>query len=99
MLIYFRLFITPIYFRLSISLIFFRFLLADVYLSDLFQAVYQADYVNNIRGTVTSMAEDNETKHVKAMGNIISPSAYRTKSEADGESHDGGRGHQCTLFC
>jgi len=56
------------------------------------QAVYHADFVNNIRGTVTSMAEDNEMRRAKDIGNVISPAAYRQRPE--GGSSTGGEDYR-----
>ena len=50
------------------------------------QAVYHADFVQNIRGTVTSMPEDNEMKRAREVGNIVSQSAY-TRGQGGEDSH------------
>jgi len=53
-------------------------------------AEYHREFEKNIRGTVTSIAEDNDMRRAKEIGNIISPSSYRQKpANTGGEDYNG----------
>lgn len=44
---------------------------------------YHADFEKNIKGTMTSVAEDAETKRVKEMTGVVSQAAYARTSTSD----------------
>lgn len=44
---------------------------------------YHADFERNIKGTVTSLAEDAETKRVKEIAGVVSQAAYTRTSQSD----------------
>jgi len=60
------------------------------------QAVYHADFERNIRGTITSVTDDPETKRVKEVANVISQAAY-TRRHSNSENSDMER-RMCKLF-
>lgn len=45
---------------------------------------YHADFEKNIKGTMTSVAEDAETKRVKEIAGVVSQAAYARTSTSDG---------------
>lgn len=47
------------------------------------QVAYHADFEKNIKGTMTSVAEDAETKRVKEMTGVVSQAAYARTSTSD----------------
>lgn len=44
---------------------------------------YHADFEKNIKGTVTSLAEDAETKRVKEVAGVVSQAAYSRTSQSE----------------
>lgn len=48
------------------------------------QVAYHADFEKNIKGTMTSVAEDAETKRVKEIAGVVSQAAYARTSTSDG---------------
>ena len=48
------------------------------------KVAYHADFEKNIKGTMTSMADDPETKRVREIANVVSQASYKGRgSESD----------------